>query len=98
MINQNLLPYCLQQYKKDEWLLLNREYQPKPLGLFTNEFLQYHNYPIRLKISSKKIPWLNPNVQFEYVYLYQANSNPLVNNKLMQKYLQKLLFLADYLL
>lgn len=91
------LPYCLVKQNNGNYLVLNWNY--KPLGFATNDFLQYEDYPIEVKfrgltkITAAKLSW-NESDNVEEIFLYNDGCIPTVSDEHMEKYLKKLKILA----
>lgn len=86
-------PYCLQKQKDESWVLLNRNY--KPVGFNTDEFLNYDDYPVSIKLKGlgtatlKKLSYTG-EVSGDMVYLYNDGSVPTGDPASMKAYLKKL--------
>lgn len=78
-IRQIFLPYCLQKQADGRYAVLNRNY--KPLGLDTQEFVEYANYPclVQLKgMTSKrasKMSWEGSG-NVDVIFFYNDGSVP----------------------
>ena len=85
-------PYCLKKLDSGSWVLLNRNY--KPLGFITDDFIDYSDYPISMKITGlgkktlEKLAW-NKEIEGD-IYLYNDATVPTLSAKNMAAYLKKL--------
>lgn len=86
-------PYCIQKEDDDTWVLLNRNY--KPVGFNTDEFIDYGDYPVSMKLKGigsatlKKLSYKNEEPT-DRVYLYNDGCVPTSSTQAMASYLKKL--------
>jgi hypothetical protein len=90
------LPYCLVKQDDGRYIILNRIY--KPLGVFSQERVDYGSYPIRFKIHKKLIIKLSIDGKSDTdsIYLYNDGTNPVRGKKYMGNYLAKVAILAKF--
>lgn len=91
------LPYCIDRQEDGSWVILNREY--KPVGFNTNDFINYKDYPISVKLKGvgpamlKKLSYKG-SVEGNRVYLYNDGCVPTHSKENMRIYLERLAILA----
>ena len=88
------LPYCLVKQDDGRYIILNRIY--KPLGIFSQEWVDYGSYPIRVKIHKRLINKLSIDGKgdTDRIYLYNDGTKPVRDKKYMEDYLAKVAILA----
>lgn len=92
-----VLPYCLEQQADGSWVALNREY--KPVGFFTDEYIDYAMYPVRLKVGSltrrirSRLDCLQ-RVSGNCIYLYNDGCVPTASPAHMRAYLKRIELLS----
>ena len=86
-------PYCIQKRDDGAWLILNRNY--KPIGMTTNEWVDYEAHPADMciaKITPAQASKINYNGKPEYedtIYLYTDGCVPTDSKKYMDEYLAR---------
>jgi hypothetical protein len=85
---REILPYCVMEISKDNFVFLNRNY--KPIGFNTGQgtgndkFIIYEDYPITFNLSKSKLKLL------EYVnkayYFYSTDTHPDNNAQTRKRY------------
>ena len=87
-------PYCIEKQSDGTWVLLNRNY--KPVGFNTDDFINYDDYPVSIKITGigpaklKKISYKSTEPIGDRVYLYNDGCVPTSSPEAMASYLKKL--------
>ncbi len=89
-------PYCIR--KDENWCitLLNRRY--KPIGFNTSEFVEYEDYPIKMKVHPSSWRKLKRRLcvaqetasHDDDIFLYHDGVHPLSSKEKMAIYLKKL--------
>ncbi len=83
------MPYCLQRLDSGKWVVLNRNY--KPLGYTKEEWVEYEQYAVPLKISvteKKKISF--DRTTGDTIWLYNDGCVPTSSSEDMQAYSKRL--------
>ena len=94
-------PYCIEKQPDGTWLVLN--YQYKPVGFNTSEFIKYEEYPVSARLKgigpamSDKLSY-NGEASGNRIYLYNDSCVPTYSKANMASYLLKLQILAKLVL
>ena len=90
------LPYCLEKIENNKYVVLNRAY--KPLGLLTNERVDYDLYAVKIRMTAEMAKSLSfsQNTDVDKVYLYDDSCVPTSGSGHMTKYLERVAKLASY--
>lgn len=91
------MPYCIMKQPDGRYAVLNREY--KPVGFYTNDFVQYEEFPVLVKFKGltkakvAKVSYSGSD-NMDRIYLYNDGCVPTHTKKDMQAYLARLELLA----
>ena len=90
-------PYCVQRLKNGRYIVLNRRY--KPLGVLSNEFVDYESHPssvsIRMtKATAMKLSWKGSD-NVDVIHLYNDGCIPTNGAAHMTAYTKRLAVLMS---
>lgn len=91
------MPYCIKKMEEDSWVFLNRNY--KPVGLRTDEFVDYRRHAINVRLTFSTLQKLsfrdlNKDENIHTVVLFNDGCTPYTSKKSMESYLKKLAVIA----